>query len=135
MSLRISLSLLITTAALAAKDLPVADQAAFRAARKHLQPGDALVLSEGLWADADLEFKAEGTKDRPITVKAAVPGRTIFTGNSRLQISGRHIIVEGFWFQEPAQTTGEVIELRTDSDELAYNCAVRNCAVTPIEPR
>jgi poly(beta-D-mannuronate) lyase len=134
MSLRISLFLLITTSALAAKDLPVADPTAFRAVQKQLQPGDVLVLAEGLWADSDLEFKAEGTKDQPITVKAAVPGKTIFTGNSRLQISGRHIVVEGLWFRDPGQTTGEVIELRTDSDELAYDCVVRNCAVTQAQP-
>ena len=91
-------------------------------------------MAEGVWADADLEFKAEGTKTQPITLKAAKPGKTVFTGNSRLQIAGRHIIVEGFWFRDPVQTTGEVIELRCDSDELAYDCVVRECAVTQSLP-
>jgi poly(beta-D-mannuronate) lyase len=113
-----------------AKDIPVGDAVAFRAAQKQLKPGDALVLAAGEWVDADLEFKAEGTKAQPISIKAAVPGQTIFTGNSRLQVSGHHLVIEGLWFRDPAQTTGEVIELRTDSDELAYDCVVRQCAVT-----
>lgn len=134
MSLRLTLSLLITTVAVAARDFPVADPVAFRSAQKQLQPGDALILAKGEWVDADLEFKAEGTKAQPITIKAAVPGKTIFTGNSRLQVSGHHLIIEGLWFRDPAQVTGEVIELRTDSDELAYDCIVRECAVTQSVP-
>ena len=112
----------------------MAEPLALRAAQKHLQPGDVVVLAAGEWRDADLEFKAEGTKAQPITIKAAVPGKTIFTGNSRLQVSGHHLVIEGLWFRDPAQTTGEVIELRTDSDELAYGCIVRECAVTSSKP-
>lgn len=111
-------------------DVPIADAAALTAALKKVKPGDVLVLKSGEWPDAKLKIKAEGTQDQPITVRAAQPGGTIFTGDSRLQISGHHVVVEGLWFRDPSQTSGEVIELRTNSRELASNCVVRGCAVT-----
>ncbi len=73
---------------------------------------------------------AEGTKERPITLRAATPGKTIFTGDSRLRISGHHVVVEGLWFRDPALKEGDVIELRTSVHDFAYGCTVRGCAVT-----
>ena len=117
-----------------AKELPVSDPAGLKAALKTVQPGDTLVLREGEWPDAKLKIKAEGTKDKPVLVRAATPGKTVFTGDTRFQVSGHHVTVEGFWFREPAQASGEVIELRTGTKELAFDCVVRGCAVTSSMP-
>jgi len=111
-------------------EIPVADAAALDAALKTVKAGDVLVLKAGEWKDTRLAIKAEGTKEKPVTLRAATPGGTIFTGDSNLKISGHHVVVEGLWFRDPAQTSGEVIELRTHSKELAYDCVVRGCAVT-----
>jgi poly(beta-D-mannuronate) lyase len=127
----LSLSL---SASLLAKDIPVSDAKAFNTAAKSAQPGDTLVLTSGTWQDAQLKIKAEGSKWKPITVKAAEPGKTILTGESRLQLSGHSIVVEGLWFQDPGQLSGEVIELRTNSKELAFDCIIRGCAVTSSKP-
>lgn len=117
-----------------AKDLPVANAEAFADAVKAAKPGDTLVLAEGEWKDAQLRFKGEGAKGSPITLKAATPGKTIFTGNSRLQVGGKFLTVQGLHFRDPAQTTGEVIELRADSKLLAYDCVVKDCAVVQSAP-
>lgn len=111
-----------------AKDIAIPDAAAFASAAKVVLPGDALILQDGAWADARLKIHAEGTAEQPVTIKAQTPGRVVLTGNSRLSLSGRHVIVDGLWFQNPAGE--EAIELRTDSDELASDCRVTNCAVT-----
>lgn len=131
--MRLSLLCLLPAFAFA-KDIPVANLEAYADAVKAAQPGDALVLAEGEWKDAQLRFKGEGTKEKPITLKAATLGKTVFTGNSRLQVGGKFLRVEGLHFRDPAQTTGEVIELRADSKLLAYDCVVSGCAITQTGP-
>jgi poly(beta-D-mannuronate) lyase len=127
-------ALFLIASLVSAKEVPVADAKAFAEAVKQAKPGDTFVLSAGEWPDVQMRFHAEGTMEHPVTLKAATAGKTIFTGESRLQISGHHLIVEGLWFREPLQGSGEVIELRTDYDELASNCLIRNCAVTSSKP-
>lgn len=117
-----------------AKDVQVADAAAFKEAIKNAQPGDSLVLAEGEWKDAVLKFVAEGTKQQPITIKAATPGKTIFTGESQISIGGRFIHIEGLYFRDPGQQSGEVIELRKDSKMIASDCVIRDCAVIAKAP-
>ena len=111
-----------------ARDISIADAAAFAAAAPNVKAGDTLVLKDGTWADAHLKINAEGTAAKPVTIKAKTPGKVIFTGKSRLSVGGAHVVVDGLWFQNP---TGEqVIELRQDSKHLASDCRITNCAVT-----
>lgn len=111
-----------------AKDIPIADAAAFAAAAQTISAGDTLILNDGTWADAQLKLHAEGTAAQPVTIKAQTPGKVIFTGTSRLSVGGSHIIVDGLWFQNP--TAEQVIELRKDSKQLASDSRITNCAVT-----
>ncbi|MEZ5387529.1 MAG: polysaccharide lyase 6 family protein [Prosthecobacter sp.] len=120
--------ILLLVSQLRAKDTPVADANAFAAAAKAVAAGDTLILQEGTWGDARLKIHAEGTAEKPVTIKAQTPGKLVLTGDSRISIAGRHIVVEGLWFQNP--TGEEAIELRNDSDELAFDCRIANCAVT-----
>lgn len=111
-----------------AAEIPVADAAAFAAAAKNVAAGDTLVLQDGIWSDARLKIHASGTPEKPVTVKAQTPGKVLLTGDSRISIAGEHIVVDGLCFLNP--TGEEAIELRIDSDELANDCRVTNCAVT-----
>lgn len=113
---------------LGAKEIPVTDATGFADAAKAVVPGDTIILNDGAWADARLKFKAKGPAEKPVTIKARTPGKVIFTGDSRLSIAGEHIVVDGLWFQNP--TGEEAIELRIDSDEMATDCRITNCAVT-----
>ncbi|WP_395750909.1 polysaccharide lyase 6 family protein [Prosthecobacter sp.] len=111
-----------------ARDIPVADAAAFAEAAKNVAAGDTLILADGTWADATLKLHAEGSTEKPVTIKAQTPGKVIFTGASRLSVGGSHIIVDGLWFQNP--TSEQVIELRKDSKQLATDSRITHCAVT-----
>lgn len=111
-----------------AKDIPVADAAAFAEAAKTIAAGDTLILQDGTWADSQLKLHATGTAEQPVTLKAQTPGKVILTGTSRLSVGGSHIIVDGLWFQNP--TADQVIELRKDSKQLAFDSRITNCAVT-----
>jgi poly(beta-D-mannuronate) lyase len=111
-----------------AKDIPVADAAAFADAAKTVAAGDTIILQDGTWADARLKIHTSGTAEKPVTIKAQTPGKVVLTGDSRIALAGEHIVVDGLWFQNP--TGEEAIELRIDSDELANDCRITNCAVT-----
>ncbi|MCB1278216.1 polysaccharide lyase 6 family protein [Prosthecobacter sp.] len=120
--------ILLVASQLHAKKISVADATAFADAAKAVAAGDTLILQDGMWADARLKIHAEGTVEKPVTIKAQTPGKVVLTGDSRISIAGQHIVVDGLWFQNP--TGEEAIELRIDSDELASDCRITNCAVT-----
>lgn len=114
---------------LQAADIAVKTPAELEAAIKAVQPGDHIVLREGEWQDTVVKFKGKGTVDAPITLRARVPGKTIFTGASALRIGGEYLIVEGLWFQDPNPSVGDTLEFRLDSKNLASNCRLTGCAV------
>jgi poly(beta-D-mannuronate) lyase len=94
------------------------------------EPGDVLVLPEGEFRDVALVFTGMGTEKAPITLRAAVPGKTIFTGTSTLRIAGEHLVVEGLWFREPDPAITDLIQFRKDSKTRASHCRMTRCAVT-----
>src|SRR4051812_42590862 len=113
------LLLLALGAPLVAKDIPVADVTAWPAALAAAQPGDSLILREGEWRDALIDFKGRGTEAAPITLKAATPGKTVFTGRSALRIGGEHLVVEGLFFKDPDPAVTDLIQFRMSSKNLA----------------
>jgi len=65
------------------------------------QPGDVLTLPDGLYVDlGKLLLEADGRKDRPITLRAAHPGKVVFSGQSSLKVTGDYWILEGLLFDE-----------------------------------
>ena len=94
-----------------------------------LQPGDQVVLANGVWTDVEFKLKAEGLPDQPIELKAEEPGKVIITGQSNLGISGEHIIVSGLLFKDGFTPTNEVISFRTSADELATHTRVTNTVI------
>lgn len=128
--MRLLASLLLLPVLLSARDIPVTDLVSLDKAVKEAAPGDTITLSEGEWKDVVVKFKGQGTADAPITLRAAVPGKTIFTGASALRIGGEHLVVEGLWFQNPDPSAGDSIEFRVDSKNPARHCRLTQCAIT-----
>jgi hypothetical protein len=63
------------------------------------QPGDTLLVADGTYTDWLITVTCHGTAAAPITVRAATPGRVIFTGNSRMHVTGSHVVISGFRFE------------------------------------
>ncbi|HEY1080840.1 MAG TPA: polysaccharide lyase 6 family protein [Prosthecobacter sp.] len=119
--------------AVQARDIPAGDAGSLAAAVKAAEPGDRIVMREGEWKDAVLEFTGRGTVQAPITLCAATPGKTVLTGASGLRMAGEHLVVQGLWFQNPDPSVGDTVEFRTDSKTLARHCRLTQCAIT-LEP-
>ena len=62
--------ILLVASQLHAKKISVADATAFADAAKAVAAGDTLILQDGMWADARLKIHAEGTVEKPVTIKA-----------------------------------------------------------------
>ncbi|QOV89029.1 polysaccharide lyase 6 family protein [Humisphaera borealis] len=126
--------LLLSCGWCAAAELPVADVDALNDAVKSARPGDTIVLRAGEWKDADLLLRGTGEAGKPITLRAAEPGKVRLTGTSRLRIAGEHLVVEGLWFDNCRPVKSDIILFRADSKRLASHCVLRNCAITETTP-
>ena len=71
----------------------VTNQQEFNEAVKNAQPGDIIVMQNGVWNDFEMVFDAQGTKDNPITLTVQEKGKVIISGQSNLRLAGEHLIV------------------------------------------
>lgn len=113
----------------AQKSNTVKDISAFNEAVNKIKPGETITLANGVWENVELVFKAKGTKEKPITLKAQEKGKVIISGLSNLSISGAYLVVEGLVFQNGYTPTSEVISFKTSSKELANNCRLTECVI------
>ena len=88
---------------------------AFEEAVKAAQPGDRIILADGVWTDFDALFHAEGTADNPIRLEAETPGGVVLSGQSSLRLAGQYLIVSVLVFKDGYTPRNEVIGFRKDS--------------------
>lgn len=114
---------------LAARTFFIADVAALRACvSAGLQPGDTVRLANGVWKDADLVFKGQGTVAQPIVLLAATAGQVWLEGASSLRLSGQYVEVRDLHFRNGG-VTGAVMEYRTSNEDIANHCRITNCVI------
>ena len=92
-------------------------------------PGDEIVLANGVWKDVEIVFTGEGTKDNPITLRAETEGEVFIEGVSNLTFGGEYLVVSGLHFRNGYSPTKNVIAFRVDKDKVANNCRVTNCVI------
>jgi poly(beta-D-mannuronate) lyase len=95
---------------------------------KDARPGDSIVMRDGVWKNADILFDAQGTANASITLRAQTPGKVIISGESRLRVGGRHLVVSGLHFRR-AHNDDHLIAFRRDSKQLAEHCRLTECVV------
>lgn len=113
-----------------AAEFKVSDPESARKAVRDAKPGDTIVLAAGEWKDADLRLDGEGTEAAPITIRAEAPGKTVFTGASRIRLGGSHLVVSGLWLKNLSGGGSDLFEFRIDSKRRASHCRVTDCAFT-----
>ncbi|MDR0419702.1 MAG: hypothetical protein LBH34_05775 [Prevotellaceae bacterium] len=98
------------------------------------QPGDELVITNGVYENVQIAIKASGTKEKPVIVRAEESGKVIITGKSNLRIGGEYIEVSGLWFKDGYSPNGAVIEYRLNPKDVANSCRVTGCAIEYFNP-
>jgi len=119
-------------ASCSAKDIEkilVKNQKEYFSAVKNLNPGDTIVLANGVWNNFEVTFKANGTQSRPITLTAETKGQVILSGSSNLRLAGKHLVVSGLVFKNGFTPSSEVISFRRNKKDLAYHSRVTEVVI------
>ncbi len=95
----------------------------------NLKPGDTLILANGNWQDFQMTLTAQGSADKPITVRAETPGQVILSGQSNLRLSGQYITVSGLYFKDGYSPTRSVIAFNTGKNDFAYHSRVTQTTI------
>lgn len=112
----------------------VSDVDEFNSAVNQASPGSTIVLKNGTWENAELEFSADGVEGDSITLTAETPGEVILTGTSRLEIAGDYLIVKNLDFNGGHTDGDAVISFRRSSSDVANHSRVTNCRILEYNP-
>ena len=113
--------------------IKVTDITALNDAIKNCNPGDQIIMANGVWKDVEIKFIGKGTRDNPITLKAETAGKVTIEGESYLKFGGEYLVVEGLHFKNGFSPSNAVIDFKISHkdtlDEIAFNCKVINCVI------
>jgi hypothetical protein len=110
-------------------DIVISTKVELNTAIKNAKPGDVIILKDGTYSNLEILFVGEGTKKKPITLRAETPGKVFIEGISNLEISGNFLNVEGLFFRNGHSPTANVIAFRTSKESVANNSSVSNCVI------
>jgi len=107
----------------------VANIQELNSAIKEVEPGDEIVLANGVWNDVQIQFTGKGTKEKPITLRAETAGKVFVEGESSLKIGGEYLVISGLYFRNGYTPLETIIEYRIDSKNIANNCKITQCVI------
>lgn len=88
------------------------------------KPGDEITMADGVWKDATLTLKANGTAENPIKVRPQTPGGVTISGASNLRLSGNFLELYDLHFNNGYSPAGDLIVFKTGSNDLANHCRI-----------
>jgi poly(beta-D-mannuronate) lyase len=111
----------------------VASAAAIATAMAGAQPGDTLVMTDGIWMNQQILFQGNGTSGAPIVLRARSHGGVVLSGTSRLRIAGDHLVAENLVFRNGNCAPDPVVEFRNGSLE-SNNSRLTRSAISEYSP-
>ncbi|WP_131538822.1 polysaccharide lyase 6 family protein [Pedobacter nototheniae] len=88
------------------------------------KPGDEIIMADGVWKDATLTLKANGTAENPIKIRPQTPGGVTISGASNLRLSGNYLELYDLHFNNGYSPAGDLIVFKTGSNDLANHCRI-----------
>ena len=107
----------------------VTNQEEYRDAVERAQPGDVIVLANGVWRDFEILLVGNGEPERPITLTAETKGQVVISGQSNLRLAGSHLVVSGLVFRDGYTPTNTVISFRRTRGEPANHSRVTEVVI------
>lgn len=103
----------------------VSNKTELYAAISSAKPGHTIVMKNGRWKDADINFNSLATLDSCITLRAQTSGKVFLTGKSLLTFSHPYLVVDGLVFKNGSIESGSVVTFKSDYCRLT-NTIIRN---------
>lgn len=72
-----------------------------------LQPGDTLLLQDGIYKDIQLVVHNMGKPKQPIVITAKNGGKVFFTGDSKVELRGEHLVLKDIYFKDGNRNPAE----------------------------
>ncbi len=92
------------------------------------KPGQVIVMHNGTWTNAVINFNSKATASNPVILRAQTPGKVVLNGKSILKISSPNLVVDGLVFKNGAIESGSVITFESDS------CRLTNTVILDYNP-
>ncbi len=121
--------LLIGSGSALATDFNVSNASQISSAMNSAQPGDVLIMADGVWTNQDIDFAGSGTAANPITLRPATQDGVTLTGTSQLSISGDYLVVDGLNFENGGSNSMSYLVEFRGSDGDAHNCRMTNTKI------
>lgn len=89
--------------------------------------GDVLIMTDGEWKDQQIQFKASGSDNKPITLRAQTPGKVILTGESSIAVEGEHLVIDGVFLNRSTgktEGTGDGIAVHGDHNRITNSTII-----------
>jgi len=93
------------------------------------EPGEEIVLSNGVWKDVAIIFTANGTEEKPIILRAETAGKVSLEGQSYVKFGGAYLTISGLHFKNGYSPERAIINFRLNRDTVAHHCRVTNCVI------
>ncbi len=122
-------AILLTANQARGAEIPVGNQQEYRAAVESVEPGDTIILANGVWRDFEILFTGHGRAGEPITLAAETRGEVIISGRSNLRLAGEHLVVSGLVFRDGYTPTNTVIAFRGTRGDLAHHSRVTETVI------
>ena len=111
------------------KIIKVNDAVGLKSAIETAQPGNEIILANGIWKDVKIHFIGKGEKGNPITLRAEIPGKVFIEGESFIKFGGEYLVVSGLYFRNGYTPSKTIIEFRIDKNNIANNCRVTSSVI------
>lgn len=98
------------------------------------QPGDTLIMADGVWTNQRIDFTGFGTTGAPITLRPQTPGGVILNGTSQIRISGDHLVVDGLHFKGGTLVNSDHVVQFRGSAGSATNSRFTNSVIESYNP-
>ena len=92
-------------------------------------PGDEIVLQNGIWKDARIQFYGKGTESKPITLRAEKAGEVFLEGQSFLHLGGEYLVVDGLYFKNGYSPKSSIMAFQIGKDSTAFHSRITNCVI------
>lgn len=120
---------LLCSALVKAEDFFIDSKASLEKALATVEPGDEIVLKNGVYKDFEIIFSARGSEGKPIVLRAEEKGKVLLTGQSSLSLGGAHLVVSGLIFKDGYSPSGAVISYRINKNEIANHSRVTEVVI------